>query len=217
MLNKIKVGGLVYDVVPTKWERKDNGELQFGLYNVSDTNILINESISEQVQNQTLIHEMTHAIFYEAGIELDNEEDLVTRISGVLYQILQDNDLSFIRNAEEGVKYSSEGKLTNFNDDITINADALKGIANNVNVDSKVKITEDGIKTSSANKESQPYPVQRALKRIKEIDYITDVRIDEEFETTVDDFPENRLTITIDYLDVDIVKKMKKADKYKLD
>ncbi|MFE2840198.1 hypothetical protein [Aerococcus urinaeequi] len=57
----------------------------------------------------------------------------------------------------------------------------------------------------------QPYPVQRALKRIKEIDYITDVRIDEEFETTVDGFPENRLTITIDYLDVDFVAEMKKS------
>lgn len=61
----------------------------------------------------------------------------------------------------------------------------------------------------------QPEPVQRALKRIKEIDYITDVRIDEEFETTVDGFPENRLTITIDYLDVDFVKEARKADKYK--
>ena len=79
------------------------------------------------------------------------------------------------------------------------------------NIDSKVEITEDGIKASSANKESQPYPVQRALKRIQELKYITDVRIDEEFETTVDDFPENRLTITIDYLDVDFVKEMKKS------
>lgn len=61
----------------------------------------------------------------------------------------------------------------------------------------------------------QPYPAQRALKRIKELEYITDVRIDEEFETTIDDFPKNRLTITIDYLDVDFVKEARKADKYK--
>lgn len=183
---------------------------------------------------------------------------------------------------------------------------ALKGIANNLNVDSKVKITEDGVKTSSANnnfkadgtgekieikvgelrtqttflmskvdyletklkekdeeisklkdltntkvsskefwdfvkyhkdendallevepidiaeyykdetqQKDKPEPVQRALKRIKEIDYITDVRIDEKFKTTVDGFPENRLTITIDYLDLDFVEEMKKADKYK--
>ena len=90
---------------------------------------------------------------------------------------------------------------------------ALKGIANNVNVDNKVKITEGGVETSSANKEKQPEPIQRALKRIEELKYITDVRIDEEFETTVvDDFPKNRLTITIDYLDVDFVKEMKKGD-----
>ena len=82
------------------------------------------------------------------------------------------------------------------------------------NIDSKVKITEDGIKISSENKESQPYPVQRALNRIQELKYITDVRIDEEFETTVDDLPENRLTITIDYLDVDFVKEARNANKY---
>lgn len=71
----------------------------------------------------------------------------------------------------------------------------------------------DGSNISSANKEKQPEPIQRALKRIEELKYITDVRIDEEFETTVvDDFPKNRLTITIDYLDVDFVKEMKKGD-----
>ena len=85
------------------------------------------------------------------------------------------------------------------------------------NIDSKVEITEDGIKTSSANKESQPYPVQRALKRIQELKYITDVGKDEEFETAVDHFPENRLIITIDYLDVDFVKEARKANKYKLE
>ena len=85
------------------------------------------------------------------------------------------------------------------------------------NVDSEVEITEDGIETSSVNKESQPYPVQRALKRIQELKYIADVRIDEEFKTASDDWSENRLTITIDYLDVGIAKEMKKTDKYKLD
>ena len=78
------------------------------------------------------------------------------------------------------------------------------------NIDSKVEITEDGIETSSVNKESQPYPVQRALKRIQELKYIADVRIDEEFKTASDDWSENRLTITIDYLDVGIAKEMKK-------
>lgn len=73
----------------------------------------------------------------------------------------------------------------------------------------------DGAKISSTNKEKQPEPVQRALNRVKELKYITDVRIDEEFETTVDGFPENRLTITIDYLDVDLVEEARKADKYK--
>ena len=84
------------------------------------------------------------------------------------------------------------------------------------NIDSKVKITEDGIEISSANKENQPEPLQKALKRIKELERVTDVRIDEEFKATDFNATENRLTITIDYLDVDIVKEIEKADKYKL-
>lgn len=51
------------------------------------------------------------------------------------------------------------------------------------------------------DKESQPKPVQRVLKQIKELKYITDVRIDEEFKATDLNMTENRLTITIDYLE----------------
>ena len=63
----------------------------------------------------------------------------------------------------------------------------------------------------------QPKPIRRALKRIKELKYITNIEIDEEFEPAGFEMSENRLTITIEYLDVDIVKEMKKADKHKLD
>lgn len=65
--------------------------------------------------------------------------------------------------------------------------------------------------------EGQPKPIQQALNRIEELNRVTDVRIDEEFKPVGFNMTENRLTITIDYLDVDIVKEMKKADKYKLD
>ena len=101
MLDKIKVGGLIYDVLPVEWEKNADGDLQFGMFNAHRTNILINELISEQAQKQTLIHEMMHAIFFEAGIEVENEEDLVNRIGAVLYQVLQDNDFSFLNNYPE--------------------------------------------------------------------------------------------------------------------
>lgn len=110
MLNKIKVGGLIYDVVPVQWEENADGDLQFGIFNANKTNILINELISEQVQKQTLIHEMMHAIFFEAGIEVENEEYLVNRISAVLYQVLQDNDFSFMKDEEEKASFISEIK-----------------------------------------------------------------------------------------------------------
>lgn len=69
------------------------------------------------------------------------------------------------------------------------------------------------------NKEDQPEPVQRALKRIRELKYITDVRIDEEFEACDKrlDYPNNRLTITIDYLDVELFKAIKEKSNYEYD
>lgn len=102
------------------------------------------------------------------------------------------------------------------NGHIGVKADTLKGVANYANVDSDAEITGDGVKTSSTNTETKAYPVQRALDRIEELNYITDVRIDEDFETTVDDFPKNRLTITIDYLDVNFVKEARESEKYEL-
>lgn len=65
----------------------------------------------------------------------------------------------------------------------------------------------------------KPKPVQRALKRIRELEYITDVRIDEEFEACSKrfDYPNNRLTITIDYLDVELFKKLKEEAKLKFE
>lgn len=69
----------------------------------------------------------------------------------------------------------------------------------------------------SENNKEYPEPVQRALKRIRELEYITDVRIDEEFEVCDKhfDYPNNRLTITIDYLDVELFKKLKEEAKLK--
>ena len=73
------------------------------------------------------------------------------------------------------------------------------------------EIANDGAKISSANKENQPKPIQRALDRIEELDRITCVRIDEEIKQANDDWSENRLTITIDYLDTGFVKGTKES------
>lgn len=92
-MEKIKIGGITYDI-----EYKDtidvNGDLNyFGTCDKKQAKIEISTLANKQRQEQTLVHEILHAVFYEAGIVLDNEEDIVNRVSLVLYQVLKDNDI----------------------------------------------------------------------------------------------------------------------------
>ena len=100
MIDKLKVGGLTYDVEFKELEA-DEG-VQLSCCKRTQTVIEVNNhNISEQLQKQTLIHEMTHAILFEAGLELENEEDAVNRIALVLHQVLKDNDFSWLREDNE--------------------------------------------------------------------------------------------------------------------
>lgn len=146
MLKKLKVGGLIYDVVPVQWEENADGDLQFGIFNANKTNILINELISKQVQKQTLIHEMMHAIFFEAGIEVENEEDLVNRISTVLYQVLQDNDFNFMRNINVGENkiYVEGDEIGIKSNETELNGQVIGELSQRIDaLDSKVNLKAD--------------------------------------------------------------------------
>lgn len=67
-----------------------------GECNYFENRISINTMIEQQRQRVTLIHEMTHAIFYEAGFE-EQDEDMIDRVGKVLYQVLCDNDFNFLK------------------------------------------------------------------------------------------------------------------------
>lgn len=97
MIDKIKVGGIVYDVEFKELDA-ENG-IQLGWCNYVKSKFEINNhNISEQKQEQTIIHEMTHAIIHEAGLDFgDDEESIVNHISLVLHQVLKDNDFSWLR------------------------------------------------------------------------------------------------------------------------
>jgi hypothetical protein len=95
---KFRVGGNDYKVetssqlspIYNQW-----GHCRFG-----DNTIQIAEGLCESRRKDTLIHELTHAILFEAGYEA-HEEELVNRVGKVLYQVLRDNDFDFIRNGGE--------------------------------------------------------------------------------------------------------------------
>lgn len=96
MVEQMKIGGMVYDIEFKELEA-DEG-VQLGWCKRTQALLEINNhNINEQLQRQTLIHEMTHAIFYEAGLDLENEEDIVNRVALVLYQVLKDNDFSWLK------------------------------------------------------------------------------------------------------------------------
>jgi len=97
-MKKIKICGVDYQVV---FMDRINDDDVLGEVSYVHSVIKISDRTSEDRQKQTLIHEMLHAIFFEAGLmELYDNEDVVNRVSTVLHQVLRDNDFKSIRKAK---------------------------------------------------------------------------------------------------------------------
>lgn len=92
---KIKVGGTTYEIIVTEYFQTSDGDRNlWGCCDYEQSRIYVKESLSEQKRQQVLIHELTHAIFHEAGYQ-SQDEDMVNRISLILHQVLKDNTISF--------------------------------------------------------------------------------------------------------------------------
>lgn len=99
MIDKIKVAGINYDVQQVEYPNSNDGSVNLGLCNLEQSQIEINKHASQERQKQTLVHELTHAILFEAGLDWEDEEDnedVANRIGLVLYQVLTDNDFTWI-------------------------------------------------------------------------------------------------------------------------
>lgn len=96
MLEKVKVGGINYaiELKDLSTRRDEENGKEFGWCVFDEDKIEINERLTQSRIEQVLIHELVHAIFYEAGLEQD--EDTVNRIGIVLHQVLKDNDFSWL-------------------------------------------------------------------------------------------------------------------------
>lgn len=93
----IRVGTNDYDIVPTRG--LSSSESLYGKITYGNTHIEIDESLSESKARDVLVHEITHAILYEAGYD-DHTEEEVNRIGKVLAMLLHDNDFGFMREGE---------------------------------------------------------------------------------------------------------------------
>jgi hypothetical protein len=93
--SKVKIGGIEYSV-----EEKEvviiNGNSNYsGKIDYHQATIEILKDSPEQRKEETLIHEILHGVFYESGCVIEDEEEIVSKASRVLYQVLKDNKLTF--------------------------------------------------------------------------------------------------------------------------
>lgn len=92
---EIKVCGLTYKVdIQEHFKAYDDERNLWGYCDYEQQTIYIRESLSEERKKQVLIHELTHAMLHEAGYK-EQDEELVTRFSIILHQVLTDNQKIF--------------------------------------------------------------------------------------------------------------------------
>jgi hypothetical protein len=89
-----RVGGIDYtvEIVPD-YHTKDG---YYGRVFYATAEIKISDKMQRDRTNETLVHELVHAMLFEAGYD-DHEEEFVRRFATVLHQVLRDNDFSFMR------------------------------------------------------------------------------------------------------------------------
>lgn len=98
----IKVGGIDYQVI-FKDKLKDHKKKVWGMTNYEKGIISINTTLSEQKTYQTLIHEVTHAMFHEAGLDdYANDERIINPLGNIVYQFIKENPelVSLINNSD---------------------------------------------------------------------------------------------------------------------
>ena len=96
----IKVGGVYYRIDEVDFVEIDGSRDYNGVCWYTPLVIEIVKGLSRQKKKSVLMHELTHAIFFEAGFK-QQEEDVIDRVSKILLQVIEDNDLKKILNTLE--------------------------------------------------------------------------------------------------------------------
>ena len=88
----VRIGGVEYAI---RYEKnlRDGNNLLLGQISYDDCHIALSETdgTSHQKRCQTLWHEILHGIRDHAGLEIENEEEIVDMFAKGIYQVLQDN------------------------------------------------------------------------------------------------------------------------------
>lgn len=89
---QVNVAGIDYTVQYQEDLLKTHSLMGQVIY--AESKIDIDSSMSESKQEQVFVHELVHAMLNEAGYD-EQDEEMVNRLSIVLYQVLKQNDLKF--------------------------------------------------------------------------------------------------------------------------
>lgn len=92
IMEKVKIGGITYAVEQHDHLGADHGLC--GQIHYEKAIIKIDSAMSSEKQEQTLVHEILHGIFHEAGFR-EQDEDQINRVANVLYQVMKDNQFDF--------------------------------------------------------------------------------------------------------------------------
>lgn len=94
----INICGVKYKIV--QLEDVDNNPSCLGLCIYKDSLIQLKQGLSFERKKQILIHELLHAMMYEAGYE-EHDEGLVNNLSIVINQVISQNDIKATLNKLE--------------------------------------------------------------------------------------------------------------------
>ncbi|PTH12841.1 hypothetical protein [Staphylococcus auricularis] len=86
----VNVCGVNYQII--QLEDVDNNPSCLGLCIYKDSLIQLKQGLSFERKKQILIHELVHAMLYEAGYE-EHDESLVSNLSIVINQVINQNDM----------------------------------------------------------------------------------------------------------------------------
>ena len=85
MVRKINIGGHEYEILVTELKHENPRKELYGRHEVKENIIYINDEIAASRMQETLIHEVLHAIFYNTGLEHDERK--IEAISNGLFQL----------------------------------------------------------------------------------------------------------------------------------
>ena len=91
----VKIGGTIYEIENTPYSFDDDKTTVMGDIDQVAAKIKINldHSIAQVRKQQSLIHEILHAMIFEAGCENEIDEKLIKRLAMVMFQVVKENDL----------------------------------------------------------------------------------------------------------------------------